>query len=130
MTKMMNIREFMDEGDRQRKEFERKALAGKARWSGWRYVPSNLTLQFEPETVGVHPNLRYEVDLERCDDAFEIMDWIIQVSQKDWMPEEQIGYLVKALDELADGLQGALRREGFDFGQHLKELGKDTGGNG
>lgn len=71
------------------------------RWGRWEYNKSNLTLVFKSSE-----GWEYEVDLERCDTSSGILDWILQVSQKEWATPEDIGNLVRALDELAGyGLQ-------------------------
>lgn len=70
------------------------------RWGHWEYKKNNLTLVFRGSEG------QYEVDLERCNTSSEILDSILQISQKQWITPEDIGNLVRALDELAGhGLQ-------------------------
>ena len=82
--------------------------AGK-RWGQWSYNKDDLTLEFifrEPEKRG---DVAYYVDLERCGTADEILDWIVQVAQKGWIQPEDIGHLVRGLDELSDyEIQGSI----------------------
>lgn len=86
----------------------------------WTYDPENLTLNIDS------PGGVYDVDLEKCNDSAQILDWICQVSHKTWATREDIGHLVDALDELAGGLGlqskvcGGGTNKKFDFGAHLK----------
>jgi hypothetical protein len=79
----------------------RVSAAGKdgQRWGRWEYKASNLTLVLDNE------GWEYEVDLEECNNSAEILDWIVQVSQKAFAKSSDVGDLVRALDDLADGLQ-------------------------
>lgn len=43
---------------------------------------------------------RYEVDLERCRDSAEVLDWIVQVAGKSWATAEIVAGLVRALDDV------------------------------
>jgi hypothetical protein len=63
-------------------------------WGPWRYDAQRLTLEYGQE--------RYEIDLEECDTAAEILDWICQVSQKSWCSPEDTGHLVDAFIALLD----------------------------
>ena len=70
------------------------------RWGHWEYKKNSLTLDFRGSEG------QYEVDLEQCNTSSGILDWILQISQKQWITLEDIGNLVRALDELAGhGLQ-------------------------
>lgn len=40
----------------------------------------------------------YQVDLERCDTSAQVLDWIIQVSEKRWATDELVGQVVRLLD--------------------------------
>jgi vacuolar-type H+-ATPase subunit I/STV1 len=51
-----------------------------------------------------------------------MLDWILQVAGKGWILPEDIGHLVRALEELAGyGLQGEVIEPGssFDWKTHL-----------
>lgn len=86
----------------------------------WTFDPENLTL-----SIPSLASATYDVDLERCNDSAQVLDWILQVSHKTWASPEDIGYLVYALDELAGGLglqekvcPGGVNKK-FEFGAHL-----------
>ncbi len=60
-------------------------------WGPWRLKASTYVL----EVPG-----RYEVDLERCLDSAEVLDYIAQVAGKRWATREVVGGLVMALDDV------------------------------
>lgn len=64
-------------------------------WGPWVYNGENLTLECRPERT-----MLYYVDLERCRNSAEILDWIAQVAAMGLGTEEVIGHLVHALDDL------------------------------
>lgn len=70
---------------------ERKVLAGEVRWGKWCYDPELMVLTHEDT---------YEVDLERMDDSASVLDWIAQVACKECYTEEDVGHLVRAINEL------------------------------
>ena len=53
----------------------------------------------------------YEIDLERCNDPAQILDWIYQLNGKSWMTNDLMGQVVESLNEacrevFGDGIQG------------------------
>lgn len=60
-------------------------------WGNWEYRAHNLTL--------FHVEHRYEIDLERCATSAQILDWIFQISSKDWGTED-VATLIQAFDDL------------------------------
>lgn len=100
------------------------------RWGQWRYNATNLTVEYIDYEPGKKGAIAYYVDLERCGTADDILDWIIQLAEKAWIRPEDIGQLVRALDELAGyGLQGKVLYTDtpFDWKTHL--LGSPTSGS-
>ena len=91
-------------------------------WGRWRYERSNLTLVLLNDG-----KWEYEVDLERCNDSAQILDWIVQVSEKAFASPVDVGHLVAALDDLSDGLQEKVcsfgKNHKFDFGSFLRGSG-------
>ena len=75
------------------------------RWGAWRYNPDNLTLEIDSKVSGGNP---YYVDLERCSTSSQVLDWLCQLRGKKWCSEEQVGYLLSAIDDLAEGLQSKM----------------------
>lgn len=75
-------------------------------WGDWKYDKSRLVLELDrPDRYGGRD--WYEVDLERCDSGAAILDWVLQVAAKAWASEEDIGYLIRALEStVGPGLQG------------------------
>ena len=100
----------------------RQTINGK-RWGQWRYNQENLTLEFIDRDRETDSN-PYYVDLEQSASASDILDWILQLSQKGWTRPEDIGHLVEAFDELAGfSLQGKViaTTSPFDWKAHLLE---------
>lgn len=50
----------------------------------WTYIPETLVLKCTEERGG------YEVDLERCTNSAQILDWIFQVNMKTWATPEVV----------------------------------------
>jgi len=93
-----------------------------ARRGQWRYNRNNLTLEYIDRDPNKKMSVAYYVDLERCGTANDMLDWILQVAGKGWILPEDIGHLVRALEELAGyGLQGEVIEPGssFDWKTHL-----------
>ena len=95
------------------------------RWGKWVYRSKSLILVYED-----HNRDFYEIDLEKCRDAAEILNWLLQISHKYWISPEDIGNLLLALDDLARGdLQADIcpmglavwkgRRLKFNYKEHL-----------
>ncbi|MGO9370851.1 MAG: hypothetical protein ACLQBD_01985 [Syntrophobacteraceae bacterium] len=58
-----------------------------------------------------HGKACYEIDLERCNDPAQILDFIFQINAKTWATSDLIGQIVEALNEacrevFGDGIQG------------------------
>lgn len=65
------------------------------KWGNWTLDLRLLTLNYsEGKGRG------YEIDLEDMTDSAPMLDWIMQMSAKPWMTPEQLGHLVRALDEV------------------------------
>lgn len=64
-------------------------------FKNWEYNPGNLTLVYKP--VKNQRGYAYEIDLEKCNTSAQVLDNIIQVSGKTWMPVEDVGRLVRCL---------------------------------
>ena len=56
--------------------------------------------------------LLYEIDLERCVDAEQLLDWLFQIHAQSWCTHQLIGELMDFLDCLTGGLQGAFCQRG------------------
>ncbi len=62
------------------------------RWGAWRYK-ENRTL--------VHDRASwYEVDLDRCTNSAQVLDWIAQLAHKSWVSPTDLGHFVRALEDL------------------------------
>jgi hypothetical protein len=64
------------------------------RFGSWTFLRSNLTLYHE----GGH----FEIDLERCETAGQVLDWIAHLQGKAWATPEILGEAVDALCRLLD----------------------------
>jgi hypothetical protein len=65
-----------------------------ARPNVWRYDPRFRTLTVQ------HAQGEYEVDLDDCDTAAEVLDWIVQVARKAWATDVILADLVRAFHDL------------------------------
>lgn len=128
-VKFYTVEEVGELAEKNRRAFIKKALAGNARWGAWRYNPRNLTLEIDSSLSGSPKNNPYYVDLEQCNTSAEILDCLCQLLGKNWCPPEQVGYLLQAIDELADILQSKVCSGGedkrFDMGKHLRNMAKE-----
>jgi len=70
---------------------------GKTTWGQWLLDKETLVLR--------HKEILYEIYLDECKSSAQILDWIIQVSQKSWATDDDIGELVRALDDILN-IQG------------------------
>jgi len=82
------------------------------RWGHWRYVKRDLALEY----ITDDGYMRYDITLNRCRTSAQILDWLCQISQKSWATPEDVGNLLKALDDLAGGLQGCVCSFGHERG--------------
>jgi hypothetical protein len=88
--------------------FERGAERGVS--SPWRYDADRLVLDLYDG-----PRRIYEVDLERCRTNAQVVDWLAQVSAKQWATAAVVGALFQELNRLLD-FQGTLCGLGHDHG--------------
>ena len=105
---------FFREFDAQRREFQRDA-----QWGGWTFDKERLVLWNEE-----CPS--YEIDVETCTSSQEVLDWFAHVGHR-YSPD-QLGYLVRALDDLLgfrqNLLKGCQRQEVLpNVRAHLKREG-------
>jgi hypothetical protein len=70
-----------------------------------------------------HRRFHYEVYLDECQNSAQILDWVAQISRKgdDVFPKEDIGDLVRALDDILD-LQGCICSCGHDKSISLEQI--------
>ena len=123
--------ELVRDAEEARKELVKRALKGKARWGAWRYNPENLSVEIDSR-LSKHPkDNTYYVSLEECNTSAQVLDWLCQMLHKSWCPVDQVGYLLKAIDDLVGrgGLQAVMcsfgRDRRFNMGKHLKGLAKE-----
>ena len=90
------------------------------RWGQWRYNKSNLTLEYVDPARPDNDN-PYYVDIEDCDTASGMLDWLLQIHGKAWLQPNDLNDLVSALQELSGyGLQGKVHGDRrFDWKAHL-----------
>jgi hypothetical protein len=70
-------------------------------WGPWTLNPANYTLELGPD------GCLYWVDLEDCDTAAQVLDWIAQVARKTWADDTTLAGLVRALNDVLN-LQSSL----------------------
>jgi len=88
----------------------------KTSWGRWHLNTDILSLE--------HSVIDYGVDLRRCNSSAEILDWIIQISQKTWASNADIGNLVRALDDIFD-IQGHFCGNGRDKENSGEKIAKE-----
>ena len=66
----------------------------KTKWGNWEFIKENLTLE--------HATEGYYIDLERCNNSAQTLDWIFQVQGKTWADAETVGTMIEALDYISD----------------------------
>ena len=89
-------------------------------WGHWSYDSIQFTLTYWNE-----PH-EYEVDLDRCRTSAEVLDWVFQVSHKEWMTPEGIRDFLLALDDLLRP-HGTLCPGGQDKAINPREVAKAQG---
>ena len=67
---------------------------------GWTFRPKLNCLTYD-----VTKYHRYHVRLDGCKTAIGLLDWLAQVSDKDWGTPEVVGGLVKAMEAHAGGIR-------------------------
>jgi hypothetical protein len=87
----------------------------KTTWGDWELDKEALVLR--------HKEILYEIYLDECNSCAQILDWIIQVSQKTWATNDVIGELVRGLDDILD-IQGNFCGGGQSREANGKEIAK------
>ena len=64
------------------------------KWGNWIFDEAQMCLTYQ------NGQLQYYVPLRTCTDSPHILDWIAQLAEKTWCTPDDLGNLVKALDEL------------------------------
>ena len=44
--------------------------------------------------ITIHGPYEYEIELIRCDSHFKIIDWVLHLSEKDWMTTDMINQFI------------------------------------
>ncbi len=74
----------------------RRRLFDGRRWGNWRFKESDLTLEYaSPRKL-----TPYYIDLERMDTSAVMLDWIFQINQKGWASVNDLGQLIRALNDI------------------------------
>jgi hypothetical protein len=86
----------------------------KTTWGDWVLDKNALVLK--------HQVIGYEIYLDECNNSAQILDWIIQISQKDsWATNDVLAELVRALDDILD-IQGHFCGSGVSREANSKEI--------
>ncbi len=123
---IQSLSELRAELNEAKKEFVKKALGGKATWGTWRYNPDNLTLEIDSRISGYPKNNPYYVDLEQCNNSDGVLDWLLQLLEKQWCTKEQVGYLLQAINDLAGDLHRVIGNRHFNMSKHLRQMRNET----
>lgn len=85
----------------------------KTTWGDW-------TLDMDTLVLG-NKKFDYGIYLDECNNSAQILDWIIQVSQKSWATNDVVGELVRALDDIL-GIQGHFCGSGLSHEANSKDI--------
>lgn len=86
----------------------------KTTWGDWVLNKEALVLK--------HKGTDYEVYLDECNNSAQILDWIIQIAEKEgWATNDVIAELVKALDDILC-IQGNFCGSGISHEANSKEI--------
>ena len=83
---------------------------------GWTYDPKMLVLNYAKGCD------EYEVDLEGCSTAADVLDWICQVASKNWASSEVVGDLVAILQRLLRPQATLIHGPGLPKGDDLRKI--------
>jgi hypothetical protein len=66
-----------------------------------------VRVRFEPKPKTItfwHDDqvLLYTIDLKRCNNAAELLDWILQVNAKDWASPHVVKEMLRCIDEACE----------------------------
>ena len=88
-------------------------------WGRWKFNADDFTLEF------IVDGGRYCVDLEKCNNSGQILDWLCQLLHKNWTTAEDIGFLLMAIDDIFGRLQAKICSFGankfFDTSEFLSK---------
>ena len=99
-------------GDSSAREVGPTSTTPPKRWGPWSFKRSNLTL--------VHDD-GYEVDVERCTNSAQTLDWIAQIANKKTHTVESVGHFVRAINDLLR-LQETVCGSGVDHTIDVKKV--------
>ena len=68
----------------------------------WEFDAEALSLVLHEDTTGGRKARIYEVDLERCSSAQEVLDWIFHITKKRWATDTVVAGLVRDLSLYLD----------------------------
>jgi hypothetical protein len=97
----------------------KEQYAQHTKWGPWTLNLGEMRLEYSKKFAHSDKIQRYGIDLDRCNNSSQILDWIAQLSQKQWLSNEDLGHLVRAFDEIFNTLQS-----------HVCGCGKDKKVNG
>jgi hypothetical protein len=69
-----------------------KAVKARAAWGPWVYESEANRL--------VHAETQYDIWMGRCGTSAEVLDWIMQITNKAWADERTVAGLCRALNDL------------------------------
>ena len=67
-------------------------LMPKTRWGDWSYDKKRCVLMYRPKD--------YNVDLKECRNSAEVLNWVLEVNDKNWMTPEGLWDFVQAITAL------------------------------
>ena len=94
----------------------------KLQWGKWLWNPKDTWISMKRFYEPMDTEYSYQVDLTRCNNSAQILDWIAQISKKQWTTAADIGYLIEALDDLLD-LQGNFCSGGEEISDGKNDYG-------
>ena len=87
-------------------------------WGPWRYDVKRLVLEYYEDTG----KFGYEVDLERCSNKDEVLDWIFHLDEKNWCGgSDCMGQFVAAICDLLGPIRNLGIGKSLDVGSCLRK---------
>ena len=92
----------------------------RTRWGNWFYFQKRFALTYQPEARS------YSVDLDKCRNSAEVLDWMLQVTHKTWMTPKGACDFVQAITDVLYP-QGNICSGGTDKTIEPREVARSRG---
>ena len=104
--------------DWQNPKYSRENRIKKNKRGIWQYNAETHCIECQKVVEG--HKFWYEVDLERCKNSAQLLDWIFQVEGKSWINSKDLGDLCRCIDTIVD-VQSQYCSMGVDHAVDIKK---------